>query len=505
MTEGMIVRFPFFVLVASVALCLISVPVAAVYLERVDADVNVENTDISPYPKYVGIVAELQPLDVSDDQYADIFLTLRNALARGRGYTADEVSLLSVSRGRLHYRIPTTNVHRRQRLRRIGFGFAYDVSAEITAFGSTKTVHASLVCDRYRNTFVTSYFTGARDQEEGDSKNGDGKKTFRVASYNIWNYNGDWKRRLRLLGREICSQEYDAVVVQEVRYGKWRDERLDANGWNWTLGRSQAEHIALECLRRGVQMEYVWQPAMTYIDHFSIDEEVEIEGVAVFTKHHIVQHKTRFLTRDANDQADYHQRVALAALVETDTEPRQRMAVVSSHWSLSPIMAIQNAEEASQLAEEVRSTWEDVSGVILAGDFNSDPDSLAINKLMDDENQLHDAWIESREMDSSEAMADLVDEETKKNKDGFSWCQTPGGENVKRCDYIFYRAADKYTFSPYLFSVPPKTPCKKNSVGDEVCASDHSPLAVSFLIDKKPHKKMEQTAEAAETPIKDEL
>lgn len=526
----------------AVLVCALWTPVGAVYVARgTEEGLGDDPDDVVPYAQYTGLAGRLRPVDLSDDTHAALRQTLAEALARGHAYRAEDVELLRVEQAALAYRVPGLSRAQRAALRRMPFATAYEVTAVVGPAAAREQVRAELLTDNHGHTMVTAYYSGDEEDDDeegttttengGESKENEDKKeggeqggeeeegrAFRVATYNVWNYNGDWKRRLRLLGRELCSRAHDAVVVQEVRYGRWRDEALARNGWNWTLGRAQAEHIARECARRGVAVQYVWQPAMTYVDHYARAREYEIEGVAVLTRHRLVRRAARFLARDAADPADAHQRVALAALVAVPqvadtvpgpTAPSQsqsqslRMAVVATHWSLSPRMAVRNAVEAGALADAVRRGW-GAAGVVLAGDLNAEPDSAAVRALAAPAPgpALRDAWAATRAGDAAPAVRAQLDAGTRANTAGLTWCRVPGGTNVKRCDYIFYRAAQGRTLTPFLFAVPPAAPCARRPVaGARICASDHSPLSVSFLVGRAPDAPAPDAApEAPEAP-----
>lgn len=526
--------------------CAFGQPAGAVYVAPVGEEARGDDPDdVAPYAQYTGLAGRLEPLDTHDPAHATLLQTLAAALARGHPYAAEDVDLLRVERAVLAYRAPALSHAYRAALRRTPLATAYDVTAVVGPPAARETVRAELLTDNHANTMVTAYYSGdstpssseesekSEESKNEESSNEEGVeeedgRAFRVATYNVWNYNGDWKRRLRLLGRELCSRAHDAVVVQEVRAGPWRDEALARNGWNWTLGRAQAEHIARECARRGVAVQYVWQPAMTYLDHYARDRAYDIEGVAVLTRHRLVRRATRFLARDAADAADAHQRVALAALVEvvpeTSTLSSQqqqqqqqqhhqkplRMAVVGTHWSLSPEMAVRNAVEAGALADAVRRTW-GAAGVVLAGDLNAEPDSAAVRALEAGAPgpALRDAWAATRAGDAAPAVRAQLDAGTRANAAGLTWCRVPGGANVKRCDYVFFRAAPRRALTPFLFAVPPAAPCARRPVaGARVCASDHSPLSVSFLVGRAPEDAphpAEPAADAAATHDKVEL
>ena len=448
-------------------LVLLGVPTGALFVADSSVPVQ-EHGDIGPYPTYTGLVGRLTPVFV-DEAFADTAgHRICEALAVGRPFDAADVVLSKVAKADLWFRQGNWPLELRLKQSRKVLGTHYNVTALV---GST-TIEATLLVDSGDRYMVTSFVTSQKQEQEEDEKDKEGSQAFRVMTYNIWNYNGDWKRRLRLIGRDLCSVANDAVVVQEVRYGRWRSEALATNGWNWTLGRSQAEHIARECARRGVQMEYVWQPAMTYLKRMRSSPEYDIEGVAVFTRHHIAQHRTRFLTRDQSNREDAHQRVALAALV---VGPRglPPLAVVSTHWSLSAAMAEHNAEEAAELAEQVRADW-GAAGVVLAGDFNVLPASTPLETLR--RAGLRDAWDDTRASGD-----DVGGSSSNNNKDGLTWAKVPGNKNIKRCDFVFYHAAEQHEMVPFAFEVPGVAPCSSSS-GTRVCASDHVPLAVSFLV-----------------------
>lgn len=328
----------------------------------------------------------------------------------------------------------------------------------------------------------------------------------RVLSYNIWNYNGDWRKRIELLSDEVCSPDYDAVALQELRYESWAGEA--------ELGRLQIEHLVKECRSRGVELSYVWQPAMMYPHNVQKKGTYEIEGVAILTPHRIVGVERRFLARSLWDSEDGHQRVVLAARICAPSAGE--FTFISTHFSLSDAMEVSNAHEMAEFADALaKERWP--GPVIAMGDYNAEPSSSAYAYLTG-EAGFGDAWTAAAAREGPE--------------NGFSWARVPGDPTTKRCDYCFYKnfgGAAPVKIAPAVATIPSEFHCVVNGEGEDeeddenivigepqppkpsrTCASDHLPLSVEFIVTEVARDEPSSSSSSSssldnDVPVKEEL
>lgn len=363
----------------------------------------------------------------------------------------------------------------------------------------------AMITTRIRGDNVSDTHTNNNNDEESaleneeknannDNNNDDDDNKLRVVSYNIWNYNGDWKKRIELLGDEICSTEYDAVALQELRYESWGDEG--------SMGRLQIAHLIKECQSRGVTLNYIWQPAMLYHHNINSKHVYEIEGVGILTRHPVVGVERKFLARSAWDSQDGHQRVVLAARIRPNSG--KEFTFMSTHFSLSDTMETSNAHEMAEFAENLAAEkWP--GPVIVMGDFNAEPSSDAYAYITG-EAGFTDAWTAAAKRDGPE--------------NGFSWARVPGDPTTKRVDYCFYKNfGTTVEVAPAVATVPSEFHCVQNEeekVGEveeivmvdeqlqpqqkpsRVCASDHLPVSVEFAITETDTESSSSSSSATE-------
>lgn len=341
---------------------------------------------------------------------------------------------------------------------------------------------------------------------ENKDNNKDNESKLRVVSYNIWNYNGNWNKRIKLLCDEICSPTYDAVALQELRYESWAGEA--------GMGRLQIEHLVSECRRRGVDLNYVWQPAMMYHQHIQNNGEYEVEGVGILTRHPIVGIDRKFLARSAWDSQDEHQRVALAARIRpgpAGSSAERDFTFISTHFSLSDTMETSNAHEMAEFAEALAAEkWP--GPAVVMGDFNAEPSSDAYAYITG-EAGFTDAWTAAARRNGPE--------------NGFSWARVPGDPTTKRVDYCFYKnfggdaGVATVEVAPAVATIPEEFHCVENGEDEDdeeydeevqvessqpsrTCASDHLPLSVEFTITPKTSSD-DVNVEVEDVSVKEEL
>ena len=137
-------------------------------------------------------------------------------------------------------------------------------------------------------------------------------------TYNIWNYNTNWKARLEKISKQVEEFQPDVVAFQEVRY-RFYDNL-------YRRAPFQVEDIAEKL---GPKYQYFYRNAMTYLSREFFHED---EGHAIFSRYPIRETDYIRLTRDLDDREDDHQRLVARALVFS---PVGFVNVLSSHLSLS--------------------------------------------------------------------------------------------------------------------------------------------------------------------------
>lgn len=180
------------------------------------------------------------------------------------------------------------------------------------------------------------------------------QKSIRILTVNLWNHNW-WELRLSLIAAEIVRSQADVICIQEVRA-----RRLSS----FTSGRFQVQDLAQAL---GNHFQFVFQPGMNFSESQFGPEEWVSEGLAVFSRLPIVSKEVVELSRDPEDRADFHQRIALSVVVSSGLG---YIAVVSTHMSLSHTARLRTLKELGDFA--IRSEYP----VIICGDFNSELDDV---------------------------------------------------------------------------------------------------------------------------------
>ncbi|MBN1933446.1 MAG: endonuclease/exonuclease/phosphatase family protein [Anaerolineae bacterium] len=179
--------------------------------------------------------------------------------------------------------------------------------------------------------------------------------TLCLLNLNIWNYNEPWAVRRGLIAGLIARTRPDVVALQEVRYQSWLDPR------------HQADQILDELAER---YHIVWQPAAYWV----LDGGAQWEGLAVLSRYPIVDQATVPLERDPNDPRNPFLRRVLGAQVRVGDA---HLWVFDTHYPLSERA---RARVAPITLDFVRQTAGECP-FVLAGDFNAQPDELAIRFL----------------------------------------------------------------------------------------------------------------------------
>ncbi len=260
----------------------------------------------------------------------------------------------------------------------------------------------------------------------------------KIMSYNIWNYNEPWAERRKIIVDTILEEDPDIVGLQEIR----DDRRFNAPGHD------QARQISE---RTG--LGYQFQPAMTYSR-----SPKSVEGVCVMSRHPIGSTAYVQLTRDDQDQRDFHQRIVLNGTIELPLGP---MEFFVTHFSLSPAMRKRNAVELLQFMDSFNSHLPK----FLVGDFNCTPDDEPVKILR--------GLLPGEGLTSTSGLLDIW-EETPPNRRGPSAEGRTHGE--RRIDYIFM------THSPWASTTVRRTAFLDPRNEEGLAASDHAALSTTVRI-----------------------
>jgi endonuclease/exonuclease/phosphatase family metal-dependent hydrolase len=261
----------------------------------------------------------------------------------------------------------------------------------------------------------------------------------RILDLNIWNYNEPWPGRRDLIQDLILDTDPDIVALQEIRY---RD---------WTL---DPRHQADQILAGLPGYAAVWYPAHYWppASRESLGEK-EWEGLAILSRHPIVDQAVLQLSRAPEDPRDHFQRLVQGAQVRTPAGP---FWLFNTHYPLS-------APARERVAVESRDFCVQTAGNVpfaLVGDLNAEPQDPPICTLTGhaerDRNTspLLDAWVARHPADP-----------------GYTY---PAWGPTKRIDYVFLPSTVAIQEIAVVGAVPSR---------ETVSASDHCGLLATLHID----------------------
>jgi endonuclease/exonuclease/phosphatase family metal-dependent hydrolase len=183
----------------------------------------------------------------------------------------------------------------------------------------------------------------------------------RILNLNIWNYNKPWPVRRDLIIDLILDSEPDAVALQEIRY---RD---------WTI---DPRHQGDQILAGLPGYASVWQPAHYWPpEHRDNIGEQQWEGLAILSRHPIVDQAVLRLSRAPDDPRDGFQRLVLGAQVRTPAGP---FWLFDTHYPLSAQARARAAVETYRFVTERAGA----TPFALTGDLNAEPEDLPVRYLV---------------------------------------------------------------------------------------------------------------------------
>ena len=182
----------------------------------------------------------------------------------------------------------------------------------------------------------------------------------RILNLNIWNYNAPWPERRARIVELIRDTHPDLVALQEIRYQDWLPQR---------------GHQADQILAGLSGYNILWHPAH-YWPRGRGDNPGQTcwEGLAILSRHPIVDQALLRLSRDPDDPRDSFQRLVLGAQVQRSAGP---FWLFDTHYPLS-------SAARDRVAVETHDFVRQAAGNVpfaLTGDFNAQPTDLPIRFL----------------------------------------------------------------------------------------------------------------------------
>lgn len=176
---------------------------------------------------------------------------------------------------------------------------------------------------------------------------------FSVCSWNTWNWNDDYERRV---GRMRALLEgCDLVLLQEMRY-------------RWAASRRTQRWMIRDFVRNDT-WAWDWKRAMVYLGEGGFHND---EGLAftLSTRSGLsaLESEATLLSRNASDEEDEHQRALLR--IKLVTPAGQEFHAFVTHMSLSARARARNAVEILRVMKRYPGVQ------LLAGDLNGTPDDV---------------------------------------------------------------------------------------------------------------------------------
>ncbi|KAG2389473.1 hypothetical protein C9374_014033 [Naegleria lovaniensis] len=282
------------------------------------------------------------------------------------------------------------------------------------------------------------------------------RTTLKIMSYNIHNYEGNWKLRLFKILKTIRRQNPDVICFQEVRLDEYKELFNSENDFSAHVlqDHHQISHLKKALTQLGY-IHYFHRPAMSYYSpHFmstnGFPPMMHEEGLAIFSKYPMIESDHRLLYRDVTDPST-HQRISLRSRIIIPFHNDANFITVdifNTHLSLKEHERNQNVLDLSNFANQVLNHDESNSSCslfqpsfqLVCGDFNLEPHEHAYSLL-----QRSGDWRDSFE----EARALLFNNTNKlEDFDAHHTLTFSTDETFKkRIDYIVYRTIRQFNTS----------------------------------------------------------
>jgi endonuclease/exonuclease/phosphatase family metal-dependent hydrolase len=250
----------------------------------------------------------------------------------------------------------------------------------------------------------------------------------RILDLNIWNYNDPWPIRRDLIVRLIRETNPDMVALQEVRHQDWLDTH------------HQADQLLLDL----DGYTAVWNPAAYWPPDHDEHKGLQWEGLAILSRHPIVDRRMVCLERDVTDPHNHFPRLVLGAQVRLPAGP---FWLFNTHF---PLSAQARKRVAPVALDFVNQTARDLP-FAFTGDLNAVPTESPIQyltgqtKIAGQSGNLHDAWTMCHP-----------------DQDGYTFS---AWEPKKRIDYVFVSPKVKV----HTIEIVGKTPHREKPSPSDHC------------------------------------
>nr|CAG4711296.1 unnamed protein product [Naegleria fowleri] len=335
------------------------------------------------------------------------------------------------------------------------------------------------------------------------------RTTLKIMSYNIHNYEGNWKLRLFKILKTIRRQNPDVLCFQEVRLDESKDDSnlSDVFSTHVLQDHHQISHLKKALTQLGY-IHYIHRPAMSYYSPYSTMSSfppmMQEEGLAIFSKYPMVETDHKLLYRDLSDPST-HQRISLRSRIlipflrEEMTSDFITVDIFNTHLSLKEHERNQNVLDITNFANQVldhESSLFQPSFQVVCGDFNLEPHEHAYSLLKTSGNW-RDSFEEARSAFLVNATTD--DLETLKDFDSHHTLTfSTDGTFKKRIDYIMYRLLTESQIDHYYSSNHLRVRVQSyqldgraseyhhesSSTNHYKAPSDHHAVIVEFMIEK---------------------
>jgi endonuclease/exonuclease/phosphatase family metal-dependent hydrolase len=217
------------------------------------------------------------------------------------------------------------------------------------------------------------------------------KKNITLMSFNLFNFNQNWKLRFSMVVDLIREKSPDFIGFQEIRY-------------HGSGGDFQFDFLKEKLIPEGY-LHFSFQSSMFY------QHDNEEEGLGVFSKYPIVESEYILLSRNLNDPMS-HQRICMFTEIFFNN---QYIQLFNTHLSLNLDMNFKNSKDVIKFMNR---KFHSLKPQFLVGDMNAEPFEKSIQNF---ENFMNDSWSQF-----------------KRKEFEFTF---PTINPKKRIDFIFYKNA----------------------------------------------------------------
>lgn len=190
--------------------------------------------------------------------------------------------------------------------------------------------------------------------------------TLNLVTLNTWKNGGDYVRRLSLMAEKLAALAPDLVFLQEV----------------FVAAETRA-HTG-DALAAALGMAQIHEPARTKRRRHGGASVESSSGLSILSRQPIHGHERLALSPDSDGE-----KIAIVSWLEWNGRP---LAVVNLHLSYQPDVGALRCQQLKEIVQHVGHAHP-ADAVILAGDFNAEPDSPPLRWLrMASGYSVRDAW-----------------------------------------------------------------------------------------------------------------